>query len=528
MGIRVKRFSGADGIAVAVFLLLLMLTILRFYVLIQPSINYREDREFYQEIQTYLQLISLAALIFALGIAFFSDRMGRIKFLVPLSAITTFAFIGIVFYRSHPVWITCYTLFSFGVAAIIPLVLGQVCTKWDPRWLISAICVLNYLPTIYGSTIGSLITNFTNNLTAITPSIIAFALVIVLALFSPRKENRRVDNPPDNKFIKHSVFYLLVIGGLFTLGLSNAVSIFFPAILLQKFDFSLAGNPIFAMPTYFRIAGIVLGGVIADSLFRHKLKAIVYSVFVLTLIVNLCLFTFFDTDSAQFFVLVNIISQFFLGLVIGPFLYFLFYLINRRYRAYSIALLLLLISLSDSLLAVLTGLLSDWYGTNQGQLPSRFQAAVATTACICLIGSVLYLISAVIISKSKLSAEQQKHLELKPYFRSHHLLPFRYCFESTRKSRIVKNGFSWPAFFFGPFWAFSKGLVTKGFVILAVLIFINVTLAFGFPRVRIDLFVFQFTLTLLAPLIINAILGAFGNTWLKESLEQKGYEYSNK
>jgi len=90
--------------------------------------------------------------------------------------------------------------------------------------------------------------------------------------------------------------------------------------------------------------------------------------------------------------------------------------------------------------------------------------------------------------------------------------------------QAVKNGFSWPALFFGPIWAWVKGMVGVGFGLLGLAIFVNVIgkiLQFGTHRSApiVGLF-FDWLITLGVAIWI----GSSGNKWRKSSLEKEGYK----
>ena len=91
---------------------------------------------------------------------------------------------------------------------------------------------------------------------------------------------------------------------------------------------------------------------------------------------------------------------------------------------------------------------------------------------------------------------------------------------SEPQSVSIKNGFSWPAFFFGPFWAFSKGLVGLGFGLLVLGILLaglRRSLPPGSPTVLV--FALQ-----IAPLIVGIVMGFEGNRMLRRDLEMRGFQ----
>lgn len=91
---------------------------------------------------------------------------------------------------------------------------------------------------------------------------------------------------------------------------------------------------------------------------------------------------------------------------------------------------------------------------------------------------------------------------------------------STSPIAAVKIGFSWPAFFFGPLWAFNKDLIGLGIglVILEGLVAaIEQGLTANSP-VGLTLAV------QVSPLIVQLIMGFEGNRFWRRRLERKGYQ----
>ena len=92
----------------------------------------------------------------------------------------------------------------------------------------------------------------------------------------------------------------------------------------------------------------------------------------------------------------------------------------------------------------------------------------------------------------------------------------------------MKNGFSWPAFFFGPIWAFTKGMVLRGFLLLLVnvalfvFLFIGEILYFLTGDVRGGVHLIQ--VAFVAPVLWSVWVGARGNSWRRRMLIRRGYE----
>ena len=84
----------------------------------------------------------------------------------------------------------------------------------------------------------------------------------------------------------------------------------------------------------------------------------------------------------------------------------------------------------------------------------------------------------------------------------------------------VKKGFSWPAFFFGPLWAFTKGLAGLGFGLLALGILIGVVLR----SIPANSPVALMLVPRIVLLILPVIMGFEGNGFWRRRLELKGYQ----
>lgn len=91
--------------------------------------------------------------------------------------------------------------------------------------------------------------------------------------------------------------------------------------------------------------------------------------------------------------------------------------------------------------------------------------------------------------------------------------------------RAVKDGFSWPAFFFTWIWAFFHKLWRPGFFLLVLFLL-------G-PAAVIAVIVFLFGvappaprfLTCLLEAVLGVVVGLRGNRWLRQLLSESGYEY---
>ena len=88
------------------------------------------------------------------------------------------------------------------------------------------------------------------------------------------------------------------------------------------------------------------------------------------------------------------------------------------------------------------------------------------------------------------------------------------------RREIIKEGFSWPAFFFGPLWAWRKGMGVLGFALLAVGLFLQ-----SMPLLFIDsigeagVLVYPFVMV-----IVLTWIGGQGNAWLRKDALNRGFK----
>ena len=90
---------------------------------------------------------------------------------------------------------------------------------------------------------------------------------------------------------------------------------------------------------------------------------------------------------------------------------------------------------------------------------------------------------------------------------------------SDGRREIIKHGFSWPAFVFGPLWAWRRGMVSLGFGLLAVHLSLQMI-----PMIFIDFMVEGgILLDLIVSLGVLIWIGGQGNTWLRKSALNRGF-----
>jgi|GEM_PF-2970455 hypothetical protein len=93
-------------------------------------------------------------------------------------------------------------------------------------------------------------------------------------------------------------------------------------------------------------------------------------------------------------------------------------------------------------------------------------------------------------------------------------------YDSLLGKEFVKDGWSWPAFFFTYIWAFTKKLWLHAFIALISFITVELVIIFAFfPNAVIINFFF-----ILVGLILEVIFGFKGNNWVFNKLNKEGYE----
>lgn len=85
----------------------------------------------------------------------------------------------------------------------------------------------------------------------------------------------------------------------------------------------------------------------------------------------------------------------------------------------------------------------------------------------------------------------------------------------TGKQEAVKQGWSWPGFFFGPIWALVKKLWGLGALLLVAVIVLSAVPA----GTEVGM------LTTLIMLVIYIVCGVNGNKWREKNLVSRGYEH---
>ena len=88
------------------------------------------------------------------------------------------------------------------------------------------------------------------------------------------------------------------------------------------------------------------------------------------------------------------------------------------------------------------------------------------------------------------------------------------------RREVIKNGFSWPAFFFGPLWAWRKGMGSLGFVLLAVALLLQTM-----PLLFIES-IGEAGIVLYPLVTVSVVtwIGGQGNAWLRKSALNRGFK----
>lgn len=94
---------------------------------------------------------------------------------------------------------------------------------------------------------------------------------------------------------------------------------------------------------------------------------------------------------------------------------------------------------------------------------------------------------------------------------------FDIYFLSGENQKFVKQGVSWPAFFFNAFWAFSHRMWVLGFFIISLdIVFLIVIFIVDSSNNQGIIFLMQ--------IIYNSFIGAKANDWRRSYLEKKGFK----
>lgn len=100
---------------------------------------------------------------------------------------------------------------------------------------------------------------------------------------------------------------------------------------------------------------------------------------------------------------------------------------------------------------------------------------------------------------------------------------------SNGSCKAVKNGWSWPAFFFGSIWALCMQLWLIGLLLLPVELFLQMLMSITERMQRNASGGYAETIQIfggviaLASLVIRIIFGSYGNSWKRKRLEKSNY-----
>mgnify|MGYP003651840536 FL=1 len=107
-------------------------------------------------------------------------------------------------------------------------------------------------------------------------------------------------------------------------------------------------------------------------------------------------------------------------------------------------------------------------------------------------------------------------------------------YERNESYKAVKNGWSWPAFFFGSVWAMCMQLWLIGLIIFPVQLLLHMLIntlvemsrnTTGSYAESINLVLF---FLILIPVLIRLIFGLYGNSWKRKRLEKSSYRLVKK
>lgn len=87
----------------------------------------------------------------------------------------------------------------------------------------------------------------------------------------------------------------------------------------------------------------------------------------------------------------------------------------------------------------------------------------------------------------------------------------------------VKQGWSWPAFFFGPIWALVKKMWALGFGVLGVFF----VLGFIGGAVGGELEQWIDDIMSIGSLVVTIVFGLNGNKWRETNLESRGFDFKD-
>lgn len=90
-------------------------------------------------------------------------------------------------------------------------------------------------------------------------------------------------------------------------------------------------------------------------------------------------------------------------------------------------------------------------------------------------------------------------------------------------TETIKQGWSWPAFFFGWIWALVKKMWHLGAGVIVVFFVLGIIAAIAGGKAEETLT----ALTGLAAIVLSIVFGVNGNKWREKNIASRGFEYKD-
>ena len=466
---------------------------------------------------------SLLAVALVLPIAFLADRYGYAYVLAAVLGASSFCMLSAAFSTSLDYVVTVHVFATMLSFSAIPIAMVLVYHSVSVYWRSTSIAVLLLCPIVAGPLAVPLID------ADITRKTILIGFAIASVAFAAAIAIERSRCPQHVRRLRPHVFdgrlVWLIAAAALLASVINSIPAWVPSLMI-RFDGAfreaiLSGSNVLTYPTLGLLSGILVGGLGADVLGRITGRPDVRIGIASAALATIATIAATRFDQAQYFFGSLAIATFGFGATLTLAHSFLQRLANRQFAAAAAAVIwtaaMFGMNVGSGVASSMFAVFDRTRGVREALDHTFVWLSIAGIAATTL----FYL-------ARRVEEPEQASIEARqPIPRGLHSSFVRATGELSA-SEDVKNGFSWPAFFFGPIWALTKGMVP----IAGALLLMNILLVVFFYTIPIlhsitgdavgtaQLMVLPYS----AQILWAIWVGARGNSWRRRHLVRRGYE----
>lgn len=263
--------------------------------------------------------------------------------------------------------------------------------------------------------------------------------------------------------------------------------------------------------------GYLVGGLWADRIGRVDERGYARAALAGSMIVTVALVAMLVTNSMVANGILQLLIAFGAGVTLGPVIALVQFMAVCRFEVAGTAAILLAITLSSRYGHRIVGSIFDL-------MPADLDSAVALKYALVSISPLGFLACAAFVFVGKRWHSNMREALEEATFDRTDVYERRSGDQSHRV--FVKKGFNWSAFFLGPVWAWSTGMVRIGFGLLIGNVIINIVLDLTGTALRGSGVFAVAAMTVAMVMSWLIFVGANGNEWRRRSLRAKGFTLS--